>query len=140
MTVQEFLKTEADLDTNQRKNIAKQIVSNPDSKEEFMIFVKSITPMDELYAGMMDEVEKATQLSSVEWSDISCPTLAVHSTIDIDVSIDHAERLEKTIPNIQMEYVRAAGHFVWWGKEGEKVKKLTLHFFNRFNKHELKNE
>ena len=135
-TIQEFLKTEADLNSERRKAIAKQVVSDPNSKEEFMIFVKSMTPMGSLYAGMMDEVDKATMLDNTDWTGISCPTLAVHSPIDIDVTVDHARRLEESIPNIQIEYIEAAGHFVWWGEDGKRVKHLTLRFFDRFNRQE----
>ena len=77
----------------------------------------------------MDEVEKAAELVTTDWSDITCPTFVVHSTIDIDVSIDHAKRLEAMIPEIKMLYVTGGGHFVWWGNEGEKVKEATKNFF-----------
>ncbi len=132
-TIQAFLKTEAALDSRQRKQIATQVVADPASKEEFMIFVRSMTPMDALYPGMMAEVEKAARLADVDWSNIHSPTLAIHSPIDIDVPLDHAKRLERMIPNIHVEYIHAAGHFVWWGNEGEQVKRLTLQFLNRFN-------
>ena len=39
-TIRTFLKTEADLDNKQRRMIAKQVVRNPESKREFMIFVE----------------------------------------------------------------------------------------------------
>ncbi len=131
LTIQEFLKTEADLNQKQRAQIAEQIVSHPDRTEEFLTFVHSMTPMEELYIGMMDEVDKASQLGNLDWSDVSCPTLAIHSPIDIDVPLDHAKRIETMIPNIQMVYVEAAGHFVWWGDEGERVKQLTINHLNQ---------
>ncbi|MGB0525492.1 MAG: alpha/beta fold hydrolase [Flammeovirgaceae bacterium] len=127
-TISTFLKTEAILTHQERKAIAKQVVKNPESKREFLIFVDSMTPMDLLYDGMMDEIQKARELKTIDWTTIHCPTFAVHSTIDPDVPIEHAKRLEAMLPNIEMMYVKAGGHFVWWGDEGEQVKKATANF------------
>lgn len=134
ITIQTFLKAEAKLDKKKIKEISKQVANNPERKREFMVFVKSMTPMDSLYNGMMDEVEKAKQLSSVNWSNITCPVFAVHSIVDKDVSIDHAERLSEMLSNLKLMYVEAGGHFVWWGKEGEKVIKETIDFFKIHNR------
>ena len=130
MTIETFLKTEADLNQKERRKIAKEVILDRQSKEEFMLFVESLIPMDALYEGMMDEVNKAQHLKLVDWTAVECPTYAVHSTIDIDVSADHPKRLEEQIPNLKMEYVRAGGHFVWWGDEGKCIKKNTIQFLN----------
>jgi hypothetical protein len=45
-------------------------------------------------------VEKAKRLIEIDWASLVCPVLAVHSTIDKDVTIDHAERLERDVPGI----------------------------------------
>ncbi|MGD1890478.1 MAG: alpha/beta fold hydrolase [Cyclobacteriaceae bacterium] len=127
-SIEIFLKASANLDKKQRKAIAKQVVNNPESKKEFLLFVESMTPMDAVYEGTMDEAYKAAELEDVDWSTIECPTFAVYSTVDIDVTLDHAERLEKMIPNIQMKYVVAGVHYVWWGNEGEEVKQATTDF------------
>jgi hypothetical protein len=52
------------------------------------------------YDGMIDDVEKAKRLIEIDWASLVCPVLAVHSTIDKDVTIDHAERLERDVPGI----------------------------------------
>lgn len=127
-TINTFLKASANLDKKQRRTIARQLVKNKDSKKEFLLFVESMTPMDSLFEGTMDEAYKAAELEEVDWSDIECPTFAVYSTADKDVSIDHAQRLEEMIPNIEMKYVVAGGHYVWWGDEGEEVKDSTADF------------
>ena len=132
-TIRAFLKTEADLTKKEQRKIAKEVVSNPESRREFDIFVESMTPMDALYEGMMDEVEKAQELGATDWTNIECPTYAVHSTIDIDVGLDHPKRLERMIPNLHMDYVKAGGHFVWWGDEGQQVKLNTLRFLDEIN-------
>lgn len=132
-TAESFLKTEADLSSKQRKQIAKEMMSNIESKKEFQIFIQSTTPMALLYDGMMDEVAKAEQLTDVDWTTITCPTLSVHSTIDIDVPISHSKRLKQMIPNLETKYVKAGGHFVWWGDEGKVTIDTTLEFFNRVN-------
>ncbi len=128
-TIKTFLKTEADLKRKEIKQIAKHTVQHPDRWREFLIFVESMTPMDQLYNGMIDEVKKATRLIETNWTTLACPVLAVHSTVDTDVTIDHAERLEQEVPDITMMYVRAGGHFVWWGEEGDDVRQASLHFF-----------
>ncbi|NEQ50429.1 MAG: alpha/beta hydrolase, partial [Leptolyngbya sp. SIO3F4] len=88
-TIRTFLKTEAILTPAESKAIGRQVVENPASKREFRIFIESMLPMDALYTGMMDEVEKATRLSEPDWSDIMRPIYAVHSTLDQDFTIDH---------------------------------------------------
>nr|WP_299339203.1 alpha/beta hydrolase [Allomuricauda sp.] len=127
-TIRSFLKTEANLSAKEERKIAEQVVNNPNSKHEFILFIKSMTPMEALYEGMMNEVKLATELNDVDWTTINCPTLVVHSTVDIDVSIEHAERLKKMIRDCTIKYVVAGGHFVWWGNEGEMVKKTTQNF------------
>lgn len=131
-TIKSFLKTEADLSREGRRKIAKQVVKDDETKEEFLQFIYSMTPMDSIYTGMMDEVEKAVNLTQTDWTQISCPTFVVHSQIDIDVDISHAERLRNTIPTIQVKIVDAGGHFVWWGEEGQEVKQATQAFFKSF--------
>lgn len=133
LTIQALLETEADLEKKKIEEIAKQVVKNPERKREFILFVESITPMDSLYQGMMSEVEKTKQLPAVNWENISSPVLAVYSTVDKDVSIDHAQRLDEMIPDLKLIYVEAGGHFVWWGEEGEKVIKKTINFFKKHN-------
>ncbi|WP_422081082.1 alpha/beta fold hydrolase [Ulvibacterium sp.] len=133
MTIETFLKTEADLNKKERQKIAREIVQDPESKAEFMAFIASMTPMNDLYKGMMDEVNKVENLGEVDWTIITCPTYAIHSTIDIDVGMDHPKRLEEMIPNLKLEYVKAGGHFVWWGTEGKAVKKNTIQFLNEIN-------
>ncbi|MGD9139881.1 MAG: hypothetical protein PVH42_24180 [Desulfobacterales bacterium] len=76
------------------------LVQHPDLKRKFLILVESMTPMDQLYDGMIDDVEKAKRLIEIDWASLVCPVLAVHSTIDKDVTIDHAERLERDVPGI----------------------------------------
>ncbi len=132
-TIKAFLKTEADLTRKEKNTIAREVLNSPESKRTFMLFIESMTPMDAFYEGMLDEVRKAQQLEHTDWSKIKCPTYAVHSTVDIDVSMEHPKRLEKMIPNLTMEYVKAGGHFVWWGKEGEQVKLNTIRFLNKMN-------
>ncbi len=127
-TIKTFLKASANLNRKQRTAIATQIVNNKNAKKEFLLFVESMTPMDALFQGTMDEVDKAAKLEDVDWSTIQCPTFAVYSTVDKDVSLEHAKRLEQMIQGIRMKYVIAGGHYVWWGIEGERVKKATISF------------
>lgn len=131
LTVKELLNSEADLTKKEKEKVAFEIVNNPQDLEELRSFIYSITPMTALYKGMMDEIEKATSLINVNWSNINCPTFAVHSSVDLDVPISHAKRLENSLHDIQMKYVKAGGHFVWWGKEGKEVKENTIEFLKK---------
>ncbi len=101
-----------------------------EKKKEFKQYVYTLTPMDKLYNDMMAEVAYATALANIDWSSISCPTLAIYSKVDKDVGIEHAEKLEKEIRTIEMIKINGAGHFVWWGNDGDKVKKTTLNFLS----------
>ena len=133
MTIQSFLKAEANLNRRERKNIAKEMVHDTQSMEEFKVFIRSMLPMDLLFDGMMDEVNKAQHLEPVDWSAIKCPVYVVHSVVDKDVGLEHPNRLEKMIPDITTEYVKAGGHFVWWGNEGKAVKEHTIQFLSGIN-------
>jgi len=130
-TISTFLEASAYLDNKERRAIARQVVNDPQSKREFHFFVESMTPMDSLYYGTMDEAYRAADLVGVDWSRITCPTFAVYSTIDKDVTLDHAERLEAMIPGITMMYVKAGGHYVWWGEEGKEVKRKSWEFIRQ---------
>lgn len=133
MTMDVFLKTEADLNEKERRKIVEEMMLDDQSKEEFTLFIESMLPMDSMYEGMIDEVKKAEQLGPVDWSTIKCPTYVFHSTVDKDVAIEHPRRLEETLSNIKMNYVKAGGHFIWWGEEGKAVKQNTLCFLHEMN-------
>ena len=130
-TVRELLKTEADLAPAELRSIAAQVVGDRDQRRQLRLLVDSLTPMASLYTGMMDEVEKAVAQPEQDWSSIRAPVLAVHSSVDIDVPIQHAERIEATVQGATLMRVRSGGHFVWWGDEGNDVRDATLSFLNR---------
>ncbi len=55
-TIKTILKTEADLERKETNQIAKHTIQHPDRRWEFLIFVESMMPMDQLYDGMIDEM------------------------------------------------------------------------------------
>ena len=128
-TVRSFVETEAYLDKETIRSIATTVASDPVEKTRMIQFVESLTPMNKIYAGMMDEVEKAGQKDNILWQEITMPILAVASKVDKDVSIEHIARIASKLKHAQVKYVQAAGHFVWWGEEGKEIIDDTLKFF-----------
>lgn len=127
-TIRSFLQAEADIDEKEITKISNEIINCSEKKNEFKQFVYTLTPMSSIYDGMMQEVAYATAFSNINWFSISCPTLAIYSKVDKDVGIEHAEKLEKEIKALKMIKINGAGHFVWWGNDGDKVKNHTLRF------------
>lgn len=68
---------------------------------------------------------------SPDWSAVAAPTLAVASPVDKDVPVSHLDRLERALPHASALRVEAAGHFVWWGKQGKQVIAATLEHLAR---------
>mgnify|MGYP001791186421 FL=1 len=132
--VASLLNAEAKLDKREIEEIAKSVVQDDDEKRRLIQFVHSLAPMSQIYPGMMDELEKAAQEHHFDWSKIDIPVLAYASPVDKDVSQDHFDRLSTNLVNGEVRFVRAGGHFVWWGSEGEEVREETLNFFDRVNK------
>ena len=133
-TAANFLKTEANLTKNERNKLAQWVVTDNDEKRRLVQFVHALAPMSQLYPGMMDELEKASSEHTFDWSKINMPVLAYASTVDKDVSPVHPDRLEKHLVNGECRFVKAGGHFTWWGEEGRSVVEGSLQFFDRFNK------
>lgn len=132
-TVSSFLKAEADLSPSEIKQLADSIVKDKDAKENLVQFVKSLTPMSELFEGMMDEVKKSALPQSFNWNKINMPVFAAYSTIDKDVGDDHFERLKNNLVNGEFMSLKGAGHFVWWGPEGKAVIRKTIEFLDKTN-------
>lgn len=126
MTMAAFLRTESELSAPEIDAVVEQTLSVPAHRQRFRRFVDSTTPMTKLYTGMMDEVDKMDRDWSVDWASIDAPTLAVASPVDRDVPIAHVERLREALPAAQILELRAGGHFVWWGDEGEQTIAASL--------------
>ncbi|MEM6844923.1 MAG: alpha/beta hydrolase [Bacteroidota bacterium] len=129
-----LLQAEAEISKREIKKVVGKILNDPLEKRRATQFVHSLAPMSQIYPGMMDELEKAGQAHPFDWSKIDMPVLAYASPVDKDVSQDHFDRLNTNLVNGEVRFVRAGGHFVWWGAEGKEVQAETLKFFNRVNK------
>ncbi len=133
-TIKSFLKTEADLEQNEAKELIDLIVKDKNEKLRFTKFVNSMSPMSKLYEGMMDEIKKSASPHSFNWNKIDMPVLACHSIIDKDVGYEHFIRLKRNLINGEFLSVRAGGHFVWWGIDGKNVIRETTEFLDKINK------
>jgi pimeloyl-ACP methyl ester carboxylesterase len=125
-TMATFLETESHLPKAAMRHIIDHELASAEGRRCFQTFVDSTTPMTRLYPGMMDELHKMGAPWSVDWERIRVPVLAVASSVDKDVSMDHVERVRSALPHARVLVVRAGGHFVWWGEEGESVIRATL--------------
>lgn len=131
MTIRSLLKSESTLNQLEIKELIEYLLASNEGLDNLLNFIKAMTPMSKLYWGMMDEIDKASLPSTMQWSKIKAPVFAVSSTCDKDVGFEHFQRLMDNLPNMQSMVVKAGGHFVWWGREGEDVIKNTLAFLNK---------
>ncbi len=128
-----FLKTEANLSKRERNTLATWIVNHKAEKKRVRQFVCALAPMSKLYTGMMDEVEKASAPHTFNWGKIDMPVRAFASHVDKDVSRDHFDRLNTHLVNGTCTFVKAGGHFCWWGEDGREVVRESLRFLDRMN-------
>ncbi len=129
-----LLQAEAEMEKGEIKEVVGAILNDPSEKRRTTQIVHSLAPMSQIYPGMMDELEKTGKEHLFDWSKIDMPVLAYASPIDKDVSQDHFDRLSNNLVNGECRFVRAGGHFVWWGTEGKEVQAETLKFFDQMNK------
>ncbi|MEM9452757.1 MAG: alpha/beta hydrolase [Myxococcota bacterium] len=131
-TMATFLRTESTLGKPQIDAVVDQTLACAAHRRRFRTFVDSTTPMTELYPGMMDELHKMGEDWTADWARIRAPTLAVASAVDKDVGADHIERVARRLPSATILEVRAGGHLVWWGREGEGVIEASLRHLARY--------
>lgn len=132
-TQKEFIKPEASFDNKTINNITKQTIGDGKTKKEFILFAESMTPMSLTYDGMMDEIKLTQKDFSIDWDQLIMPVKAYYSPYDKDVSEEHSDRLKDNISHIDLNYVKACGHYVWWGDEREEVIGGTIDFFKKNN-------
>ena len=130
-SVRALLQAEAAMAPKDQQQMAQWVVQDPTEKRRFLQFIHALAPMSRLYPGMMDEVEKSARPQCFDWSKLTMPILAYASPIDKDVSRDHFDRLNAQLVNGECRFVRAAGHFVWWGEDGRRVQAESLAFFDK---------
>jgi len=70
---------------------------------------------------------------------IKCPTLVIHDPLDPTVPVAHAEHAAAGIKNSKFLEVNAAGHFIWCGRDGEKMHQGRLRFLQGLNAHQKSN-
>jgi pimeloyl-ACP methyl ester carboxylesterase len=129
-TVRALLKAESNLSKEEMKQVIDSLMDG-EEKKRFIQFISSLAPMSQLYTGMMDEVQKSASEQQITWEQLRMPILAIHSSVDEDVGMEHFQRLKDHLPHGEYMEVRAGGHFVWWGAEGKEVIKRTVAFFKR---------
>lgn len=123
-----FLRATADLESDAKARLIRQELSGPSQRREFCHFINSLTPMSMRFDGMMLEIELAARDWSCPLHHYKGPLFSAHSSIDIDVPIDHQNRLREKRPDGQFMTVKAGGHFCFWGVEGQLVRNGTLSF------------
>lgn len=138
LLMKELLKAEAHMETNEIKHMLNYMKNNKSATRQFKQFIESLTPMSAFYPGMMNELDKAAKPDPINWQQIDCPVLSVHSSSDKDVNYAHLLRIKEKLPQSETMTVKAGGHFVWWGKEGNEVVKKTDCFLKNINASERK--
>lgn len=129
--MKELLKAEAHMENNEIKDMIHYMKNSKSATRQFQQFIESLTPMSAIYPGMMNDLSKAVEPDPIDWSRINCPVLAVHSMIDKDVDYTHLLRIKDKLPDSEIMTVKAGGHFVWWGEEGQEVIDRTDGFLKR---------
>lgn len=74
-----------------------------------------------------------TDLSTNVLSNITCPTLIMHSKYDGSVSIKHAYHAHKNIPASQLCMLDSWGHLIWLSETFEEVDQALISFIKSNN-------
>lgn len=68
--------------------------------------------------------------SSGDLSQITAPTLIIHSIYDKGIALKHAQHLYENIPNAELYLSEAEHHVLWYSSQAEILREKVIHFLN----------
>lgn len=117
-----------DLEPEEVKTYAKQVMMNPEQVSWYKRFVQTTCPMSPRLVGLDNDLKQLVRVSFTNLSDISSPTLVIHGTADKDVSFSNAEFSASSIPNARLYRIENVGHLVWLGEHVSQMNSELVGF------------
>ncbi|MGD9395901.1 MAG: alpha/beta hydrolase [Candidatus Thorarchaeota archaeon] len=128
LSLKESFKGTVGLDSAELNDYVKQVMSMPEQVLWFKRFVRTTCPMSPRMDGLNNDLEQLEKVDFENLSDITCPTMVVHGTVDTDVSFSNAEFSTNSIPNSRLYKFDNVGHLVWLGEHVSKMNSDLLEF------------
>lgn len=111
-----------------------QLVSGDEERRKW---VRDLTtsglPLSHRKKGLVHDIELMQRIDTIPVDRITFPTLLIYSRMDRDVKWHHAEYLRDNTPQAELLDVHG-GHFMWVGKDMEKIKDKRVEFLNSLYK------
>jgi pimeloyl-ACP methyl ester carboxylesterase len=118
-----MFKETVSLESEELDTYIEQVMSIPEQVSWVKRFIQTTCPMSPRMVGLDNDLKQLERVSFTRLSDIRCPTLVIHGTVDKDVSFANAEFSASSIPNARLYRLENVGHLVWLG---EHVSQMNL--------------
>lgn len=128
MALKEAFKETVNLESNERDEIVKQIMSIPEQVDWVKRFVRTTCPMTPRMIGFNNDLKLLQQVSFTSLEAINCPTLVIHGTVDGDVSYSNAEFAASSIPDARLYSIENIGHIAWLGEHVSEMNSEIIGF------------
>jgi pimeloyl-ACP methyl ester carboxylesterase len=98
-----------------------------------LFFIRGIDDLTGWLTAIFMNIAFMQRIDTIPVDRITFPTLLIYSRMDHDVKWHHAEYLRDNIPQAELLDVHG-GHFMWVGKDMEKIKDKRVEFLNSLYK------
>lgn len=124
----EYLQIESTYGGGQIERCVAETMRRPEQVEHFLKLMDSITPFSLRKPGLDNDLVQLAALLRYPLAQIDVPTLVLHSPYDNDAKFANAEFAIQTIPHAELCAVDAAGHFLWFTNDAERVHGRRIEF------------
>jgi pimeloyl-ACP methyl ester carboxylesterase len=132
MTFKSIISLETLLDKEGIKEFT-DLVSNDKERSSWLVKLMDTTvPMSIRKIGLDHDIELLTSIEKIPVDKINVKSLLVYSKEDNDVKWLNAEYLEVNLKDFEL-LVTHGGHFMWIGKDMDKIKSKRIQFLKSIN-------
>jgi len=114
----------------QKENLARFIMGNPDQISGFQAFLLSMVPISVREVGLRNDIIQLKNLPPLPFESISVPTLLVHGSADPLQSAEGARAVAAKIPGAIFVGVEGSGHLPWLGPDSARAGAAIADFVN----------
>lgn len=114
------------------KTLTQQVLADPNQVRWLQQNIRTTVPYRLRQIGYQHELALFRELPAYSLHQINAPTLVIHSRYDGDVAFTHGQHTVTQIPNAELFAVDGAGHLLWLGDEGKRVRAREQAFFQQY--------